>query len=70
MTLRERMKVQRGWKTEKTPLAEGNRLQCNFVKPHMALEGKTPAQVAGIKIERNNKWLTLLDGGLNKNIVV
>src|SRR5207249_4055014 len=48
-TLRERVKVQRGWKTENTPLAEGNRIQYNFVKPHMALEGKTPAQAAGLE---------------------
>ncbi|MGI0015185.1 MAG: hypothetical protein ACREBU_17360 [Nitrososphaera sp.] len=41
-------KVQRGWKTAKTPLAEGNRIQYNFVKPHMALDGKTPAEVARI----------------------
>lgn len=26
----------------KTPLAEGQRIQYNFVKPHMALEGQTP----------------------------
>jgi putative transposase len=56
-TLRERVKVQRGWKTVETPLAEGNRIQYNFVKPHMALEGKTPAQVAGMDIKG---WKELL----------
>lgn len=59
-TLRERVKVQRGWKTPKSVLAEGNRLQYNFVKPHMALEGKTPARQAGIALEGKNKWLGLL----------
>ena len=48
-TLRERVKVQRGWKTEKTGLAEGNRIQYNFVKSHMGLDGKTPAEAAGLK---------------------
>lgn len=48
-TLRERVEVQRGWKTPKTPLAEGNRIQYNFVKPHMALAGQTPAQAAGFE---------------------
>ena len=57
-TLRERVKVQRGWKTVKTPLAEGNRIQYNFVKPHMALEGKTPAQVAGLDV---GGWKELLE---------
>jgi transposase-like protein len=57
-TLRERVKVQRGWKKVKTPLAEGNRIQYNFVKPHMALEGKTPAQVAGLDAKG---WKALLE---------
>ncbi len=47
-TLRERVKVQRGWKSMKTQLAEGQRIQYNFVKPHMALDGQTPAQAAGL----------------------
>jgi transposase-like protein len=59
-TLRERVKVQRGWKSMKSQLAEGQRIQYNFVKPHMALEGQTPAERAGIKIQGKNKWLTLI----------
>jgi hypothetical protein len=47
-TLRERVKVQRGWKIMKTPLAEGQRLHYNFVKPHGALEGQTQAERAGV----------------------
>jgi hypothetical protein len=66
-TLRERVKVQRGWKTAKTVLAEGNKIQYNFVKPHMALEGKTPAQVAGIGVEDKNKWLALLRKATSKD---
>ncbi|WP_415282429.1 integrase core domain-containing protein [Candidatus Nitrososphaera sp. FF02] len=57
-TLRERVKVQRGWKTVKTPLAEGNRIQYNFVKPHMGFDGKTPAQVAGLDVKG---WRELLE---------
>lgn len=63
-TLRERVKVQRGWKTKKTPLAEGNRIQYNFVKPHIALGGKTPAQVAGIDVKG---WKQLLECIKSKN---
>jgi hypothetical protein len=62
-TIRERVKVQRGWKTVKTPLAEGQRIQYNFVKPHMALEGRTPAEASGIKIKG---WNNLLLGALAK----
>ena len=63
--MRERVKVQRGWKTMKTPLAEGQRIQYNFVKPHMALEGQTPAQVAGIGVNGKNKWLAMLTEAVN-----
>ena len=61
MAHRERTKVTRGWKTGKTPIAEGQRIHYNYVKPHMALEGKTPAEASGIKLEEmKNKWLTLI----------
>jgi hypothetical protein len=65
--LREKVKLQRGWKTLKTPLAEGQRIHYNFVKPHMALEGQAPAEVAGIGIERRNKWLELLERSLGSS---
>jgi transposase-like protein len=60
-TLRERVKVQRGWKTMRTPLAEGQRIHYNFVKPHTALEGQTPAQAAGMDISlEGNRWMRLI----------
>jgi transposase-like protein len=65
-TLRERVKVQRGWKKMNTALAEGQTIQYNFVKPHEALEGKTPAKKVGIEVNRKNKWLDLLEKGRNK----
>jgi transposase-like protein len=64
-TVRERVKIQRGWKSMKTPLAEGQRIQYNFVKPHMALENQTPAEVAGVGINANNKWMSLLESAIN-----
>lgn len=57
-TLRERVKVQRGWKKYETPLAEGQRIAYNFVKPHEALKGETPAQAAGIEVKG---WKNLLE---------
>ena len=57
-TLRERVKIQRGWKSMESQISEGQRIHYNFVKPHMALEGMTPAQRANIPIE--NKWSKLL----------
>ncbi len=63
-TLRERVKVQRGWKSFDTPIAEGERIHYNFVKPHQALEGMTPAQRAGIG--NQNTWLSLLEQTMNE----
>jgi hypothetical protein len=30
------------------------------VRPHMGLNGKTPAETSGIKVEGQNKWITLI----------
>lgn len=64
-TLRERVKVQRGWKSMSTPIAEGQRIHYNFVKPHMALEGQTPAQAALISPEQKGTWASLLKTALS-----
>ena len=49
-----------GWKSTETAIPEGNRIFYNFLRPHMALEGQTPAQAAGINLElEGNKWLEL-----------
>ncbi len=58
-TLRERVKVQRGWKSNESAIAEGQRIYYNFVKPHQALEGKTPAEQAGIETKGKDKWKNL-----------
>jgi len=59
-TIRQREKVMRGVKIESTPIVEGHRLYYNFIKPHEALDGRTPSEEAGITIEGKDKWLTLM----------
>ena len=59
-SIREREKVMRGLKKMETPIFEGNQIYMNFVRPHSALNGKTPAEMAGIGIEGENKWMGLL----------
>jgi transposase InsO family protein len=66
-TVGERVKVQRGWKSLKTKVAEGQRIHYNFVRPHQALEGQTPAERAGIGVDGQDKWLSLLEGALRGN---
>jgi transposase-like protein len=58
--IRDREKVFRGLKKADTPILTGYQIFHNYVRPHEALEGKTPADCAGIRVEGENKWLTLI----------
>jgi transposase-like protein len=49
-----------------TPILTGMQIYHNYVRPHMALDGKTPAEVAGIKVEGENKWMTLIQNAASK----
>jgi len=65
--VRDREKTMRGLKKEDTPILSGYQLFHNFIRPHEGLEGKTPAEVCGIKIEGKNKWLTLIQNAARKS---
>jgi transposase-like protein len=58
--IRDREKTMRGLKTTDTPILTGYQLFHNYIRPHEALNGKTPSEACGIKIEGKNKWLTLI----------
>ncbi|MGA3110326.1 MAG: DDE-type integrase/transposase/recombinase, partial [Candidatus Bathyarchaeia archaeon] len=58
--IRDREKVVRGVKKEDSPLIAGLQIYHNYVRPHMGLDGKTPADMAGIEVHGNDKWLTLI----------
>ncbi len=62
--IRDREKTMRGLKKSDTPILKGYQLFHNFVRPHEALGGKTPAEVAGIKVEGENKWLTIIQSAV------
>lgn len=51
-TIRERTKVMRGMETKKTAelVMDGFMLHYNHMRPHHALKGKTPAEVAQLPI--------------------
>ncbi|MEM2912409.1 MAG: IS6 family transposase [Candidatus Bathyarchaeia archaeon] len=62
-TIRERVKVVRGLDNEDSAqtIIDGHRIYYNFIRPHMALNGKTPAEVAGINLDLGiNRWLSLI----------
>jgi transposase InsO family protein len=58
--LRQREKVMRTLEKPDTATLIGMQIYHNYVRPHEALKGKTPAEVAGIKVEGENKWRTLI----------
>lgn len=60
-TVRLREKVVRGLKCEDSAILSGLRVYHNHVKQHLGLpDGQTPGEAAGIHIEGENKWLTLI----------
>jgi transposase-like protein len=58
--IRDREKTMRALKTKDTPILKGYQIYHNYIRPHKALKGKTPADLAGIKVEGENKWLTII----------
>lgn len=58
--MRDREKVMRGLKRMDTPILKGYQIYHNFMRPHEGLNGDTPADRAGIKVESENKWLTII----------
>jgi hypothetical protein len=70
-TVRDREIVMRGLDKQKTAqdLVDAMRIHYNFIRPHMALGNKTPAEKAGIKLPLGqNKVETLMRlAAINKN---
>ncbi len=50
----------RGLERKDSPILAGYQIYHNYIRPHEALEGETPAEKAGIKVKGKNKWLTLI----------
>jgi transposase-like protein len=58
--IRDREKTMRGLKKDETPILKGYQIFHNYIRSHEGLEGKTPAEACGIKVEGKNKWITLI----------
>ncbi len=60
-TIRQRNKVMRGLEDMETAqtMMDGLRIYYNFIRPHTALDGKTPAQKAKVETEKA-EWMSLI----------
>jgi len=47
-------------KTTAQKMMDGKRIYYNFMRSHMTLDGKTPAQKAKIDVDSNQNWLSLI----------
>ena len=55
----DREKVMRSLKTDDSAIISGMQIHHNYLRPHSGIDGKTPAEASCIKVEGNNKWITL-----------
>jgi putative transposase len=64
--LRQREKVMCTVEKPDTSILAGMQIYHNYVRPHEALNGKTPSEAAGIRVLGDNKWLTLIQNASRK----
>jgi transposase-like protein len=66
--VRQREKVMRTLKRPDTPILSGYQIYHNYIRPHEALKGKTPAEVAGIQVRGKDKWMTLIQNAKSRSV--
>jgi len=57
---RDREKVMRGVKKKDSVIFDGYQIYHNYIRSHMGLKGKTPAEACGIEVKGKDKWITLI----------
>ncbi len=67
-TLRMREKVVRGIKKTDSAIISGMQIHHNYIRPHQGLDGDTPADRAGIKIQGDNKWKTIIQSAVKSDL--
>jgi hypothetical protein len=48
------------WLFKYQNILQGYQIYHNYIRPHEALDGKTPSEACGLKVGGENKWLTLI----------
>jgi len=67
---RDREKTFRGMDNDASAqiMSDGIRINYNFLRPHMGLEGKTPAQVAGLDLGLDGiRWKALIKMAVSRD---
>ena len=57
---RDREKVMRGIKKTDSVMFDGYQIYHNYIRSHMSLDGKIPAEKCEITINGEDKWKTLI----------
>lgn len=47
-------------KKDNSHIISGMQIHHNFIRGHMGIDGKTPAEASGVKVEGENKWKTII----------
>jgi len=63
--IRDREKVMRSLKKPDTPILTGMQIFHNYVRPNEGLQGHTPSEMAGIEVQGENRWMTLIQNSAN-----
>jgi hypothetical protein len=64
-------KVMRALRTLESATLDGQRIYYNHIRPHQALNGKTPAQAAGLELALGmNKWESLIKKASSSRIQI
>ena len=64
--IRDRERVMRTLEKPDSPILGSYQIYHNYVRPHMALKGKKPAETAGIQVKGTDKWFTLIQNASKK----
>ncbi len=63
-----REKVVRGIKKDDSAIFTGMQIHHNYIRPHQGLEGDTPADRAGIRIQGKDKWKTIIQNASKSSL--
>jgi hypothetical protein len=65
--VRDRKKVMRDLKKVNTSVLTGYQMYHNYFRPHEGIGNVIPAERCGIKIEGENKWVTVIENAKKNN---